>query len=315
MNVLLVAEESAGVQTLKLLLDKDVRVVGALTRATPGRGTTVATVAEANGVPLMDPLLVRDPAFADWVAEREIDLLLNVHSLAIADGRVLAAPRIGSFNLHPGPLPRYAGLNAPSWAIYEGQPRHAVTVHWMAAEVDAGPIAYEAWFDIAPADTGLRVAVNCVRHGIPLLERLLTDAAAGADAIPARAQDGEGRRWYGRAAPHDGRLPWSLPARRVVDLVRAADYRPFPSPWGTPTAQLDGRELEIVAVSATGVACDEPPGTVGVVDGDGVLVATADEWVRVEQLRCDGQRATPRDALNRGARFADYETDATNPVQ
>lgn len=315
MRTLLVAEESAGVQTLKLLLDKGLPPVAALTRAPDGRGTTVATVAQAAGVPLLDPDRVRDPGFARWIVEREVDLLLNVHSLAIADGQVLAAPRIGSFNLHPGPLPRYAGLNAPSWAIYEGQDRHAVTVHWMAAEVDAGPVAYEAWFDIAPTDTGLRVAANCVKHGIPLLERLLEDAAEGADAIPARPQPTTGRRWYGPGAPHDGRLPWSLPARRVVDLVRAADYRPFPSPWGTPTAELDGRTVEIVAVAATGVAADAPPGAVGQVDADGALVATADEWVRVQRLRCDGEAAAPHDVLNPGDRFADYETDATEPVQ
>lgn len=312
MKVLLVAEESAGVQALKLLLDRGDALAGVLTSDGAERGSSVATVADGSDVPRLDPALVRDPAFSGWIADEGVDLLLNVHSLLIADAQVLAAPRIGSFNLHPGPLPRYAGLNAPSWAIYEGQSRHAVTVHWMAAEVDAGPIAYDAWFDIAPRDTGLQVAVNCVRHGIPLLARLLEDA--GGDRIPARPQDGEGR-WYGRAAPHDGRLPWALPARRVVDLVRAADYRPFPSPWGTPSARLDGHEIEIAAVAATGVASDAPAGCVGAHDGNGVLVAAADEWVRVERLRCDGRPARPQDVLNLGAKFAEYEVNDDQAVQ
>ena len=71
--------------------------------------------------------------------EQGVDLLLNVHSLyLIARRTVVAAPRIGSFNLHPGPLPEYAGLNTPSWAIYNGEREHGVTVHWMEPGVDTG---------------------------------------------------------------------------------------------------------------------------------------------------------------------------------
>ena len=38
--------------------------------------------------------------------------------------------------------PEYAGLNAPSWAIYNGEPAHGVTLHWMEAAIDTGPIAW-----------------------------------------------------------------------------------------------------------------------------------------------------------------------------
>ena len=67
---------------------------------------------------------------------------MNVHSLFLIHPWS-SAPTIGSFNLHPGPLPEYAGLNVPSWAIYEGEKRsHGVTVHWMDEGVDTGPIAW-----------------------------------------------------------------------------------------------------------------------------------------------------------------------------
>jgi len=56
---------------------------------------------------------------------------------------VLGVPARGAWNLHPGPLPRYAGLNAPSWAIYRGEQRHGVTVHRMDRGIDTGDIAYQ----------------------------------------------------------------------------------------------------------------------------------------------------------------------------
>lgn len=301
--VLVVAEESAGAQSLRLVARRGHEVVGVLTAPDRSNGS-VAGVADELGLPVLDPGRVRDPGLARWIADHGVDLLVNVHSLQIVHEDVIAAPRIGSFNLHPGPLPRYAGLNAPSWAVYEGETRHAVTLHWMAGKVDAGAIAYEAWFDIAPTDTGLRVATNCVRHGVPLVGRLLDDAARGAGHVPATPQDPAGRRWFGRGAPHGGRLPWDMPARRVVDLVRAATYAPFPSPWGWPATSLCGRDIEVTRVRPTGEAADAPPGTVGHARPGGVLVAAADEWVLVERLRVDGRPAAPGEALPAGARLA-----------
>lgn len=299
LKALLVAEEGAGVHALKLLIERGVEVAAVLTTPPPERGASVAGVAAENGIPRLEPERVRDPELAGWIAEQEVDLLLNVHSLLIIDEAVLAAPRIGSFNLHPGPLPGYAGLNSPSWAIAAGEDRHAVTVHWMAAGIDTGPIAYEAWFEIGPKDTGLRVATRAVSEGIPLLERLLDDAGRG--SIPSREQEGtEGGSYHGREVPHDGVLPWHLGARAVVDLVRAADYAPFPSPWGSFRTKVGGEELSIVRVAATGEAADAPAGAIGAAREDAVLVSAGDEWVLVERVRRGDESVPPASVLPEG---------------
>ena len=118
----------------------------------------------------------------------EIDLLLNVHSLYVIHADLVAAPRTGSFNLHPGPLPEYAGLNAPSWAIYHGESRHTVTVHWMEPGIDTGAIAYETSFEIAEDDTGLSLSARCVREDCPV------PAAAGLGCAGPRRHSGDGSR-------------------------------------------------------------------------------------------------------------------------
>jgi UDP-4-amino-4-deoxy-L-arabinose formyltransferase/UDP-glucuronic acid dehydrogenase (UDP-4-keto-hexauronic acid decarboxylating) len=128
-----------------------------------------------------------------------VDLLLNVHSLYVLPEPLLRVPALGAWNLHPGPLPRYAGLNAPSWAIYRGEQRHGVSVHRMEAGIDTGDIAYQESFPIAAADTGLSVALRCAQVGVALLHRLLEDAAAG--SIPRLAQDAAQRTYFGRGVP------------------------------------------------------------------------------------------------------------------
>jgi methionyl-tRNA formyltransferase len=295
LTVALVAEEAAGVRALRLLADRGQRVAGVLT------GTdAVASLAAELELAQLEPELVTDPAFAGWIAEQGVDLLLNVHSVLNPDEAVLAAPRVGSFNMHPGPLPRYAGFNAPSWAIAAGEERHAVTVHWMTKEMDAGPIAYEQWFEIEPRDTGLRVAIRGVQEGIPLLERLLGDAERG--AVPSRPQPREGGHFYWYEIPHEGRLPWQDGARRVVDLVRAADYAPYPSPWGTFSTRVDGEDVAVVRASRTEGPADAPPGTIGPLQGEGVLVSAGDEWVLVERSRRGDEDLAPALALPQGGR-------------
>jgi methionyl-tRNA formyltransferase len=296
MNVLLVAEESAGLQALRMLIAMEQSVAGVLTSDTASsRGASVGDFAKQSGVHVLASDLVKKPEFAAWMTENEVDMLLNVHSLFLITADVIAAPRIGSFNLHPGPLPEYAGLNAPSWAIYYGETRHAVTLHWMDPAIDTGAIAYAAAFDLTEGDTGLSASAKCVRHGLPLVERVLNAAEEDPAGIPAIAQDLSRRRYFGREAPQDGRLEWDRPAREIVNFVRAADYSPFRSPWGHPTTMVAGRTIGVVRAERTGSATAAPPGTVRNVDG-AVHVAAADEWVAVTRVHIDA-RYTPADAV------------------
>lgn len=304
-NVLLVAEESAGIQVLRRVAESGHRLVAVMTAPqTRGGGATVGGVAEGLGLTVLPSEQVKDPALADWIRGENVDLLLNVHSLFVAHGDVVGAPAIGSFNLHPGPLPGYAGLNAPSWAIYNREPRHAVSVHWMEPGIDTGAVAYESSFDLTEADTGLSVSVRCVREGLPLIERLLEDAGAG--SIPKQEQDLSGRRYFGRAAPQEGKIEWARPAEEIVAFVRACDYFPFPSPWGQPAARLDGAELSILKAERTGEPSSQEPGSVGAVeDGGAAAVAAADEWVSVKRVSVEGEAEDAGAVLQTGQRLED----------
>lgn len=304
LRVLLIAEEAAAVQTLRMLAGAPHDVVAVMTRGLGGLsdGATVAGVASRLGYRVWPAPQVKDKGFADTVRQEGVDLLLNVHALYVLPADVVAAPRIGSFNLHPGPLPRYAGLNAPSWAIYHGEQNHAVTVHWMEGGIDTGPIAYEAKLTVEDDDTGLTLSAKCVRAGLPLLHDLLQAAARG--SVPWQPQPNLVRRYYGREVPHEGRLLWTESAARIVNFIRACDYLPFTSPWGYPRAYLAGREVSVLKATRTGEQSDAPAGTVGRrVEGD-VLVAARDEWVRVRRVQVGSFSSAAAAVLRPGDRFA-----------
>lgn len=305
MNVLLVGEESAGAQTLKLLANSDHNLVGVMaspTRKATG-GMTVWQLAEKMGCRAWPAELVKDPKFAEVIQAEKVDLLLNVHSLFVIKGEIVEAPRFGSFNLHPGPLPRYAGLNAPSWAIYRDEKVHGVTLHKMLAGIDTGPIAYQALFDIEEKDTGFSLSAKCIKFGMELIRRLLDVAAVDPASIPLIEQDLTRREYFGKGTPEDGWLAWSRPAREVYNFVRAADYSPFSSPWKTPRSRIGDQEVGFVKVSLSGQPCDAEPGTIGQFDGEKISVACGDEWVAVSRLMVNGQYVNAIDALNPGGRM------------
>lgn len=272
MRIALVCGEAAGARLLQALARSAHEAVAVL-----ASGPAQAVAARLGYRP--QPVgRVREPGFAAELAAAGVDLLLNVHSLHVLPQELLRVPAGGAWNLHPGPLPRYAGLNAPSWAIYHGEARHGVTVHRMESGIDTGDIAFQQTFPISDSDTGLSLALRCAEAGVALLQRLLDSSAQ----VPRLPQDLTQRTYFGRGVPQQGRIDWRAPARRIYDFVRACDYHPFASPWGVPRAQLAGEEVEVRKVALTGEACDAAPGTVRR-EGSSTLVACGDEWLQLRR--------------------------------
>jgi methionyl-tRNA formyltransferase len=309
LNVLLAGEESAGIQTLRALADSEHRIVAVMaSQSKSGCGlANLWETAEKLGYRTLPSKLVKDPRFADEVRAAEVDVILNIHSLFIINGEVVSAPRIGCFNMHPGPLPRYAGLNAVSWAIYRGETSHGITIHKMEPGIDTGPIVYQELFDIDGADTGLTLSARCVRQGIALVLRLMETASIDPAAIPLTPQDLTKREYFGREIPNDGKLFWPFPAREIVNFVRACDFFPFHSPWGYPQTVLEtmsgAQEIGVVKACLTGEKCDRSPGTVGDVVGPGVKIACGDEWIIANKLKVEGRYVNCVDVLKPGSRL------------
>ncbi len=303
MNVVLLAEESAGLRALRAIHKRVERLVAVLT-SPEDRNNSVGSVAETAqtlGYQVLHPESATHASFASRLRDLEVDLILNVHSLHILHPEVVAAPRIGSFNLHPGPLPEMAGLNVPSWAIYLQKKEHAVTLHWMAAGIDAGPIAYVEKFELGDNDTGLSVSNKCVVLGLPLIIRLLEAAATARDSIPAEPQDSGTRRLFKRGdVPNEGRLNWTESARQITAFVRAADFGPLASPWGCPQTALGNTPLGVCRAHLTGKPANATPGTILSVAGTSVLIAAGDEVVAIEKVSVNDRTYNANEVLSPG---------------
>jgi phosphoribosylglycinamide formyltransferase-1 len=71
-------------------------------------------------------------------------------------------------NVHPSLLPKYPGLHTHARALEAGDIHHGASVHFVTAELDAGPVIIQGVIDILSDDTPLSLAKRllCEEHSI-----------------------------------------------------------------------------------------------------------------------------------------------------
>jgi phosphoribosylglycinamide formyltransferase 1 len=93
------------------------------------------------------------------------------------EGRIL--------NIHPSLLPDLRGLNTHERALRQGLAEHGCTVHFVTAELDAGPIIAQARVPVLPGDDAETLAARVLKE-----EHRLYPAALNAVARSLAAEGG-----------------------------------------------------------------------------------------------------------------------------
>jgi phosphoribosylglycinamide formyltransferase-1 len=66
-------------------------------------------------------------------------------------------------NVHPSLLPKYKGLDTHARAIAAGDTHHGVSVHYVTAELDGGPVVMQGRLRLRPGDTPEAVSARVHR--------------------------------------------------------------------------------------------------------------------------------------------------------
>ena len=252
------------------------------------RNAEVRRWAEGQGVPVQDQTPGHDKALAGL----RYDWLLSIANLSLVPESLITQAAQGAVNFHDGPLPRHAGLNAPVWAILEGEAEHGITWHRIAGGIDEGGILEQRRFPIAPGETALTLNTKCYEAAIDSFPALVGKLETGAPAAP---QDLSLRSYHAR----DDRpraaatLDFAQPAGALMALVSALDHGPYVNPLARPKLALGARVLVVSAAEAapgTGA-----PGQVLAVDEAGLTVACAGGAITLRGLRAmDGAPVCPK---------------------
>lgn len=191
----------------------------------PRRPPTLLSLAAAHGLPALALGRRQTPALVEALAAFSPDLLVVACWPWRLPQSLLDVARLGALNLHPSPLPELRGPAPLFWAFYEGRGATAVTLHWMDAGLDTGPIALQRPLAL-PAGLGWDEAEALAAElGAALLGEAVEFLAR--EGLPRRAQ-GQGGSFRPAPGPDDFALDGSWTAERAFRFLRGT------AAWGLP---------------------------------------------------------------------------------
>jgi methionyl-tRNA formyltransferase len=119
-------------------------------------------------------------------------------------------------NVHPSLLPRWRGAAPVERALMAGDEETGVTIHQTVEALDAGPVAAQRVFAIAPEDDAGAVYARAAEVAAELLRDVLAH-----DEPRFEPQPEEGATYAEKIGPEDRELDPAAPAQELVDRVRA----------------------------------------------------------------------------------------------
>ena len=108
-----------------------------------GRGkevqmTPVKTCAVQYGIPVFQPVKIREPEAVNKLKEYEADIFVIAAFGQILSEEILTMPPLGCVNIHASLLPAYRGAAPIQWAVINGEKESGVTIMRMEKGIDTG---------------------------------------------------------------------------------------------------------------------------------------------------------------------------------
>lgn len=279
MRLIFMGTPDFSVPALRALADQhDIAAVYSQPPRAAGRGqkprpSPVHAAAEALGLPVRTPARLKSSEDQADFAALDADAAVVVAYGLILPQAVLAAPRLGCFNIHASLLPRWRGAAPIHRAVMAGDAETGVAIMQMEAGLDTGPVLAEARTPIGPVDTTAdlhdRLAVIGANLIVETLARL---------PIPAVPQPEAGVTYAAKIDKSEARIDWTRPAVEVDRQIRALS--PFPGAW----CEIDGERVKLLRSRC--VAGSGAPGAVL----SGFTVACGDGAVEVLEVQRAGKK-------------------------
>lgn len=211
---------------------------------------TWAGLSERYGVTIDVVEEVRSPAALQRLAELAPDLVISARFSHIFTQAAIDLPRLGIINIHPGALPRYAGLFAPMRTVVDGGDELSCSVHWIDAGIDTGPILALLHRPLDRHGGLLRQIADLYPLAIPVVLEEITRLEQG---LPRRArpQDRAGRIYRSLPSPAD------LAAFRATGMTfwHPAEYGEWLKLWQPKETPADFQRV-LKALDQTGELAD-----------------------------------------------------------
>lgn len=214
----------------------------------------------------------------------ECDFIFSISNGHILSDSILQYPNSYAINYHNGPLPKYAGLYATSWAILNGETEHAISWHKMKAKVDAGDILKQPWFSIDEDDTALSLNLKCYEHAVLAFRELICDLATNA-AISTR-QNLTNRSYYSlKDKPKNfGFISWKETSENIDRLCRAFTFGNYLNELITPKIVVNNEIVVVKSFRKLGISSGGDPGRIVHISNNELQITTGTTDIAIYEL-------------------------------
>lgn len=241
----------------------------------------VKEVAQAKGIPVYQPVKLRDGAALEIIRSLDPELIVVAAYGRLLPDEILDYPARGCINVHSSLLPKYRGAAPINWAILNGERETGVTIMYMASELDAGDVITRRATPIGPNETAEELFARLAVLGAELLTDVLQSMEEG---TVSRTPQNDAAATY---APMLNRelspMQFTLTAARLHDQVRGL------VPWPVATAEIGGVRCKVFSTVIIDTVTDQAPGTVLIAGKEGLWVACGGGTVlELRELQPDG---------------------------
>jgi len=296
MRLIFMGTPDFAVPTLLELAAAGHEIAAVYTRAAKpaGRGmelqpSPVEREARRLGLPVLTSTTLKSAeAEATFHAHRADAAVVVAYGL-ILPKPILAAPRLGCFNVHASLLPRWRGAAPINRAIMAGDAASGVTIMQMDEGLDTGALAMAERVPIQPDMTAGDLHDALARLGADLMLRAIAAAERGSLALTLQPETGV--TYATKISKDETRIDWTKPWKQVHDHIRGLS--PFPGAW----FEFGGGRVK--ALRSTKGEGKVAPGTV--LDGS-LTIACGDGAVRLTQVQRAGKQPMSAEEFLRGTK-------------
>ncbi len=313
------------VAPLDKLVSAGYKIAGVVTVADKpsGRGLTlnesaVKKYAVEHGIPVLQPLKLKDPEFLEQLRAWKADLFVVV-AFRMLPEEVWAMPKLGTFNLHAALLPQYRGAAPINWAVINGEAMTGVTTFMIDKDIDTGGIILREEHKIADTDTAGDVHDALMEIGSNLVletVRGILDGTAETRVQRSFIQGAETLKPAPKLTRALCHIDWTDTTRHIYNLIRGLS--PYPTAY---TELTDGTsapvQLKIFSAEKMAYNGPEAPGQL-LTDGKSYLaVRTADGAISLKSIQLAGKKRMDVSAFLLGFREAEkfHCTEGTSKAE
>ena len=273
--------------TLKTLIERGEQVVAVVTQPDrpKGRGQQtlpppVKLLAEAHGIPVLQPVKVRHPDAIEEIRALRPDLIVVIAFGQILPKALLEIPGSGCINVHASLLPRYRGAAPLNWCIINGETETGVTTMLMDVGLDTGDMLLKRVTPIDPDEDTSSLHDRLSGIGAELLAETIDLAAVG--RLAPEKQDDALTCYAPMLKKEDGLIDWGKDAPGIKNLVRGM------TPWPGAYSSLDDKLLKLFRVQCA--SGSGTPGEVLAAGRDGIEVACGEGSIIINELQLEGKK-------------------------